>query len=648
MKTKIRSDIKVTGDLGGDEIELSLDETSLPHLMNMYIRLYSDPEMAAIREVSTNARDSHIAAGKSKVPIRITMPTKLDPVLRIKDEGVGLSEDDFRRIYSKYGASTKRNTNRQTGSLGVGCKAPLAHVASFTVEGYRDGIKTVVSITREGAAGKMRILNPGGTPTTEPNGVLVQIPASTENNFQLLAERLFKFWPKGSVLVDDKEIPRIEGLQITKDILITKNLPCNYIVMGGVPYEYHPSILTGTEEQRNDYKVVAWVEMAAVDFAPSRENLELTPDTKARIQQIADEANAGLAGSVQKKIDKAKTPVEAAKIMAENIGLVDMRSHEFKYKGEVIPYSIDATVISSYTNSWKQSDHSRSRNVYIQSYTKQLIVTDFTPNNFHASHKKKLQHYVDDHNIIEPGQEDSPYPRRMNYFLCFPEVPDNMLKWIDPKHIAPWEDIRKIKLPSVGNGGSRVAGTYECWTQDGYQGHVDEDDVDTVHPLMYTESKGNGPTNGQMKLLNHFYPKWTVATMGGNRVKKFLRLFPKAKGLWGATNDLSKKFQRTLTKEQKEYLAYKGETRNLTKLDPAKLKDKDLARIIQLVKKDEYKKIASLANELGISFEKKSPWSEYPLLEAAVGGYYGYSDIKSGKMAEHAIAYINAVYKKGN
>ena len=137
MKTKERSDIIVSGDLGGEEIELTLDETSLPHLMNMYIRMYQDPEMATLREIATNARDSNIAAGKSKVPIKITLPTRMEPVLTIEDFGVGLNMDDFRKVYSKYGASTKRNSNRVTGSLGIGCKAPLAYSAAFTVEGYK-------------------------------------------------------------------------------------------------------------------------------------------------------------------------------------------------------------------------------------------------------------------------------------------------------------------------------------------------------------------------------------------------------------------------------------------------------------------------------------------------------------------------------
>ena len=74
--------------------------------------------MAVLREVTTNALDAHVAAGVTR-PSRST-PTELAPVLTIKDYGVGLSVEDIRNIFSQYGASTKRETNDQVGSLGLG------------------------------------------------------------------------------------------------------------------------------------------------------------------------------------------------------------------------------------------------------------------------------------------------------------------------------------------------------------------------------------------------------------------------------------------------------------------------------------------------------------------------------------------------
>ena len=74
------------------------------------IDLYSDPELAVIREYSTNAFDAHIEAGVTR-PIEITTPTHLCPFFKVRDYGFGLDVEDIREIYSQYGASTKRESD---------------------------------------------------------------------------------------------------------------------------------------------------------------------------------------------------------------------------------------------------------------------------------------------------------------------------------------------------------------------------------------------------------------------------------------------------------------------------------------------------------------------------------------------------------
>lgn len=639
MKTKQRSDVEVSGNLGGEELDLSLDQDSLPHLMEMYTRIYQEPEEAVIREYATNARDSMIAAGKSKLPIKITLPNKLQPVLTISDTGVGLSEDDFREIYSKYGASTKRKTNKQTGSLGIGCKSALAYCAGFNIVGVKDGRKSIVTVTRSKVGGSMRIINPGGSPTNEPNGVTVEIPAPLDNEFMKWAAKIFRFWPKGSVLVDGQEIEPVDGLWITNKILIvnSSNIDSNYIVMGGVPYSYHNNII-----ESRAHKVVAFVEMGSVDFAPSRETLELTPDTKKRIEQIGVDASAGLAISIQKKIDKAKTHVEAARIMAENVSLVDMRSHTFFYKGDEIPYSIETVVISSSSSAYRQGDHDRSRSVGIQAYTKQLIVTDYTPNSFVASHKKKLMQYVRDKDLYPYDSDDSSYYRnRIQNFLCLPDPPKEMLKWVDPKYIVDWETIRKIKIPIEHGGRAKTAGTYECWNPDGYVGKVEEDDVDSKNLLLYTTEYKTGPTRQQTRLLKRYHNKYTIAYMAGNRKKKFLRLFPKAVHLEMHTRDLADRFRKELTETEKTYIKHTSYREILKKLNPAQIKDTELRKLIRIMQSDQHEKVRAICSDLDIYFpETGDPFKDYPLLSNN-SGYY--SPSRKAGFAEHAVIYINAV-----
>src|SRR5271167_2884058 len=93
-------------NIDGNKIAMRFDEDSLVHLMSLLTNAYTDPELAVVREYSTNARDSHIEAGQTRA-IEVETPSALKPVLIIRDFGIGLSEQDIEEVYSLYGASTK-------------------------------------------------------------------------------------------------------------------------------------------------------------------------------------------------------------------------------------------------------------------------------------------------------------------------------------------------------------------------------------------------------------------------------------------------------------------------------------------------------------------------------------------------------------
>ena len=93
--------------------------------------LYSDKVLAVIREYSSNAWDAHREVGKADVPIKVTLPTSMDPTLTIEDFGPGLSPDDVFNVYTQYGASTKRGSNSSVGMLGIGSKSGFSFCSGF-------------------------------------------------------------------------------------------------------------------------------------------------------------------------------------------------------------------------------------------------------------------------------------------------------------------------------------------------------------------------------------------------------------------------------------------------------------------------------------------------------------------------------------
>lgn len=110
-------------------------------------RLYSDPVLAVIRELSTNANDAHIEAGVDK-PFKLHIPTDNEPWFDIRDYGNGLSEDLISNIYTTFFMSTKQEDESQTGYFGLGSKTPFALVDSYNVISYNGGKKATYKMDK--------------------------------------------------------------------------------------------------------------------------------------------------------------------------------------------------------------------------------------------------------------------------------------------------------------------------------------------------------------------------------------------------------------------------------------------------------------------------------------------------------------------
>lgn len=107
--------------------------------------LYSNKIQAVLRELSCNAADAHVAAGKASVPIEVLLPTLDDPKLTIRDHGPGLSHEQVLSLYTTYFSSNKRDSNAFVGGLGLGSKSPFAYTNAFTVQSIHQGVKRLYS-----------------------------------------------------------------------------------------------------------------------------------------------------------------------------------------------------------------------------------------------------------------------------------------------------------------------------------------------------------------------------------------------------------------------------------------------------------------------------------------------------------------------
>jgi len=162
-----------------ESVKMSLDLDSAQVLMQMLSKnLYSDAIGSTVRECASNALDSHRRAGTTDpIIVSFKRSAKSDTYeFAVEDFGIGLDADDVRNIISKYGKSTKRDSNTELGMMGLGFKAPLAYSSSFYFVARKDGMERKYMMYEGEDTNTIDLLYE--KPTEERNGVKVIVPVT--------------------------------------------------------------------------------------------------------------------------------------------------------------------------------------------------------------------------------------------------------------------------------------------------------------------------------------------------------------------------------------------------------------------------------------------------------------------------------------
>jgi hypothetical protein len=170
-----------------ETVKMSLDLDSAQVLMQMLSKnLYSDSIGSTIRECASNALDSHRRAGSDK-PIIVSFKrnSQADTYeFAVEDFGIGLDADDVVNIISKYGKSTKRNSNTELGMMGLGFKAPLAYSSSFYFVARKGGMERKYMMYEGEDTNSIDLLYERAT--DEPNGVKVIVPVNYSDRYHFV------------------------------------------------------------------------------------------------------------------------------------------------------------------------------------------------------------------------------------------------------------------------------------------------------------------------------------------------------------------------------------------------------------------------------------------------------------------------------
>lgn len=306
---------------------MGIDDSGMAHVMGVLTNLYQDKNLAVLREYSTNAADSHVAAGTDR-PIEVNLPSDLNPTLVIRDHGVGLSERELTEVYARYGTSTKRDTNTQVGAFGLGCKSAFTLGEQFVVTAVKDGRKTVALFAvNDTGVGTMNVVARGDT--DETNGVLVSIGIGDVARMNAKAAEFFSVWQPGSVLVDDSAPDSVyaDGIPLADDLYIKRNegLGEARVVMGNVSYPVSSAVMRTAAAGNGDASEdLFWrltqgqstlfitAPIGSVDITPSREGLRDTDKTVSFIAAALLRSGTKITEYIQSALSSAPSFTHAA------------------------------------------------------------------------------------------------------------------------------------------------------------------------------------------------------------------------------------------------------------------------------------------------------------------------------------------------
>lgn len=290
--------------------------------------LYANKIRAIIRELSCNAVDSHVDAGKGTVPFDLHLPNSLEPWFAIRDYGTGLTNAQVTNIYTTYFESTKTGSNDFIGALGLGSKSPFSYTDNFTVTAIKDGVKGIYTafINEQGVPSTALMME---EKTDEPNGVEVKFAVDDRYDFSTFASEaqvVYKHFKLRPVVSGNANFKFVDPKYAEKDIIPGVHYTTgddrrgeSVAIMGNIEYPIDIPRADKTLGKLRDLlscSLVMEFNIGELDFQASREGLSYIPDTINAIKKKLEALTAQLAIHLAKEADKIPNMWDRAMYLA--------------------------------------------------------------------------------------------------------------------------------------------------------------------------------------------------------------------------------------------------------------------------------------------------------------------------------------------
>ena len=313
--------------------------------------LYANKVRAIIRELSCNAVDSHVAAGKADTPFDVHLPNAIEPWFSIRDYGTGLSHEQVTNIYTTYFESTKTGSNDFIGALGLGSKSPFSYTDNFTVTAVQNGRKGIYTafINEQGVPSIALMME---EETTDPDGVEVRFAVETNNDFYKFrdeASRVYTHFKLRPVVSGYSEFKFREVTFKERDIVPgvhTIEGHGSTAIMGNIAYPIDvPNADKALGELANllNCGLVMEFNIGELDFQASREGLSYIPETIEAIKAKLEALNGQLAIHIANKANAIDNKWERAEYLVKTAGDYLWQSAVTKYVADTKFDLVDTT-----------------------------------------------------------------------------------------------------------------------------------------------------------------------------------------------------------------------------------------------------------------------------------------------------------------
>jgi hypothetical protein len=329
--------------------------------------LYTDKIRAVIRELSCNALDSHVAAGKQSIPFDVHLPNSLEPWFSVTDYGLGLSHEQVMDLYTTYFSSTKTQSNDYVGALGLGSKSPFAYTSGFDVVSTYNGVQNSYAMFIN-ERGEPSVAQLGNQNVDAPNRVMVKLPVKSEDfaNFRRSAEDVFTWFAHKPVVTGSRDFQFREVTPTRQGqgwcFFETERYYGSGAVarMGSVAYPIKRDQVNSKFERLLAHNLVVEFGIGELDVAASREELSYDPTTVAVLERRLEAVLGEIQSQVGGEFAKCSTLWEARCLLQkmthgsyqarELYRMLSAGGFPFTWNGQVVDeHELDSKIITADT-----------------------------------------------------------------------------------------------------------------------------------------------------------------------------------------------------------------------------------------------------------------------------------------------------------